>query len=109
MSKILPGFYYHYKHDPNKDIYNYAYEVLGVGLHTEGKHDALDPKDIFVVYRPLYEAFVFKIGKLFDLRPLEMFMENVTKEGKTFSRFKKITDPNIIAQLDKRKREMYQE
>jgi len=47
-------------------------------------------------YRPLYEAFVFKKGKWFDVRPLPMFLEEVTKDGKTFPRFQKITDPEII-------------
>ncbi len=29
------GFYYHYKHDPNGLVNNYAYEVLNIGHHTE--------------------------------------------------------------------------
>ncbi len=29
------GFYYHYKHDPKGEVNNYAYEVMGVGSHTE--------------------------------------------------------------------------
>lgn len=99
------GFYYHYKHDPNGSVNNYAYEIVGVGCHTE---EDCRPEDAnIVVYRPLYEASVYKAGKLFDLRPLEMFMEDVTKEGKTFPRFKKITDPSIIAQLEEIKSSMY--
>ena len=27
------GFYYHYKHDPNGPLNDYAYEVVGVGCH----------------------------------------------------------------------------
>jgi hypothetical protein len=47
------GFYYHYKHDSNGSINNYAYEVIGVGHHTEEENAH------FVVYWPLYkEAFV---------------------------------------------------
>ena len=101
------GFYYHYKHDPNGPIDNYAYEVMGVGHHTE---DDCRPDDAYmVVYRPLYkEASVYKAGKLFDLRPLEMFLEEVTKDGKTFPRFMKIIDPAVIAHLEKVKEEMYQ-
>lgn len=88
------GFYYHYKHDPNGPVENYAYEVLGVGHHTE------EENTLMVVYRPLYEsAFVYKAGKLFDLRPLEMFMENVTKEGKTFPRFQRIIDEKTLSAL----------
>ena len=30
-----PGFYYHYKHNPNGPVNDYAYEVVGVGFHTE--------------------------------------------------------------------------
>ncbi len=109
MANIEPekGFYYHYKHDPAGDVGNYAYEVLGVGLHSEGSHGELNQKDMLVVYRPLYEAFVYKEGKLFDIRPLEMFMENITKEGKEMKRFTKITDAKIIAELEKIKGEMY--
>ncbi len=48
------GFYYHYKHDPDGEVNNYAYEVVGVGCHTE---DDCRPIDInMVVYRPLYES-----------------------------------------------------
>lgn len=99
------GFYYHYKHDPNGAVNNYAYEVIGVGVHTE---DDCRPEDAnMVVYQPLYEASVYKAGKLFDLRPLEMWMEDVTKDGRTFPRFQKITDPGVVAELEAIKRQMY--
>ena len=99
------GLYYHYKHDPNGSVNNYAYEVVGVGCHTE---DDCRPEDHnLVVYRPLYESSVYKAGKLFDIRPLEMFMESVTKEGKTFPRFQKITDAKTIAALASIRNEMY--
>lgn len=98
------GFYYHYKHT-DKSINNYAYEVIGVGVHSE---DDCRPEDAnMVVYRPLYEAAVFKAGKLFDLRPLDMWMGEVSKDGKTIPRFQKISDPVIIAKLKKIKIEMY--
>ena len=100
------GFYYHYKHDPNGLLNNYAYEVMGVGHHTE---DDCRPEDAnMVVYRPLYEASVYKAGKMFDLRPLEMFMQNVTKDDKTFPRFRKITDPVVIDQLKMIRTQMYE-
>lgn len=96
------GFYYHYKHDPNGSLENYAYEVIGVGHHTE--EEGLN----MVIYRPLYEgALVWKMGKLFDIRPLEMFMEEVTKDDKTFPRFWKITDSEIIAKLREIRDRMY--
>ena len=102
IPKVRPenGFYYHYKHTSG-DINNYAYEVVGVGHHTE------DEVTNFVIYRPLYESSVYLAGKMFDVRPLEMFMEEVTKDGKTFPRFTKITDPEIITKLEKVKGEMY--
>src|SRR3954471_23636729 len=91
------GFYYHYKNSPEKPVNNYAYEVVGVGVHTE---DDCRPEDAnMVVYRPLYEASVFKAGKLYDLRPLDMWMGQVTKDGQSFSRFQKISDPKIIDAL----------
>ncbi len=99
------GFYYHYKHDPAGSVNNYAYEVIGVGVHSE---DDCRPEDAnMVVYLPIYEASVFKAGKLFDLRPIDMWMGEVVKDGKNFPRFKKITDENIISQLKDIKKEMY--
>jgi len=100
-----PGYYYHYKHDPSGAVNNYAYEVMGVGHHTE---DEARPEDKFmVVYRPLYEAFVYKNGKMFDIRPLDMFMETVDKDGVIRPRFSPITDTETISALDILKAEMY--
>lgn len=77
-------------------------------LECTPKKTVIPEDSNMVVYRPLYkEANVFKAGKLFDLRPLQMFMENVTKDGKTFPRFTKITDAKIIAELVIAKKEMY--
>ncbi|MBP6884291.1 MAG: DUF1653 domain-containing protein [Candidatus Pacebacteria bacterium] len=102
--EIEKGFYYHYKHDPNGDVNNFAYEVVGFGMHTE-MHD--DPNGVMVIYRPLYEAFVYKKGKWFDVRPLNMFKENVTKDGKTFPRFQKVTDSDTIQKLVDIRDQMY--
>lgn len=99
------GFYYHYKHDPEGEVNNYAYEVLGVGHHTE---DNCRPEDAnMVVYRPLYEAFVYTHGKLFDLRPLLMWMGDVEKDGKNFPRFTKVIDPEVVAKLVAIREQMY--
>jgi hypothetical protein len=99
------GFYYHYKHDPVGAVNNYAYEVLNIGHHTE--IDGLD-ESAMVVYRPLYEsAGVYQKGKHWDVRPLKMFMEDVTKDSKTFPRFVKITDEKVIDELTKIRDEMY--
>lgn len=100
------GFYYHYKHVPDGPVNNYAYEIMGVGFHTEENCRSEDA--VMVVYRPLYpEAAVYKAGKAFDLRPLGMFMEEVTRDGKTFPRFTKITDVEVLKQLEEIKQQMY--
>jgi hypothetical protein len=106
----LSGFYYHYKHNPNGAVNNYAYEVVGVGFHTEG--DARQGEEHFVVYRPLYDAAVYDASKslgiqCFDNRPLEMWMGNVEKDGITIPRFLKIDDPQIIERLQEIKNAMY--
>ena len=46
------GFYYHYKHDPKGNFDNYAYEILGIAVHSETEEKT-------VVYRPLYESSYF--------------------------------------------------
>ncbi len=105
MKKIEKGFFYHYKHDPANGEFNYAYEVLNIGKHTEIE-DFDDAS--FVVYRPLYEsAKVYQAGKLWDIRPFSMFAEDVTKEGKTFPRFTKIEDPELIERMKAKAAEMY--
>ena len=99
------GFYYHYKHDPNGTINNYAYELIGVGIHSE---EDCRPEDAnMAIYLPIYESSAYRAGKFFVLRPLEMFMGNIEKENKTMLRFTKITDPDIIVKLEKIKGEMY--
>ena len=110
QTEIEKGFYYHYKHDPKGEVNNYAYEVLNIGHHTEMNHgeDGGVDESLMVVYRPLYEsAFVYKAGKHWDVRPLTMFVENVTKDGKTFPRFQKITDLEVIIRLTEIRDLMY--
>ncbi len=99
------GFYYHYKHNQKGPVNNYAYEVMGTGFHTEDDCRPMDTN--MVVYRPLYESSVYTAGKFFDIRPLSMFLENVTKDGKTFPRFQKVTDSKVIAELEAIKNKMY--
>lgn len=94
-----PGFYYHYKHDPAGPVGQYAYEFVGVARHTE-------TEEFLVIYLSLYINEWLKPASL-NARPLEMFTEDVTKDGKTFSRFQKITDPETIAKLEQIKKEMY--
>ena len=101
-----PGFYYHYKHDLDGPEEKYAYELLAVGHHTE---EDCRPDDSFVaVYRPLYEdALVYRLGRMYDIRPLGMFMETVTKEGIEKPRFARITDQGLIERLKGRRDRMY--
>ena len=67
---MLPtGKYRHYKGND--------YEVVGVATHSE-THEPM------VVYRPLYGE------RALWVRPLAMFMEDVTVDGKTVPRFAKL-------------------
>ncbi len=101
------GYYYHYKHKADGTVNNYAYYIYGVGHHTE---DDCRPEDRYMqVYRPLYEAFVYTHGKMFDLRPLHMFYEPAEIDGQPVPRFVKIEDPAIIAQLKEIRATMYPE
>lgn len=105
MQTITPGFYYHYKHDSNGPLENYAYEVLNIAHHTE--IDGLD-ESAMVVYRPLYtSAPVYQIGKHWDVRPLAMFAETVEKNGVVMNRFTRIEDEEVVAKLKKIKTEIY--
>lgn len=106
IPKQMPerGYYYHYRHDPDGEISNYAYFIDAVACHTE---DDCRPEDQFLqVYRPLYPAFVYQHG-LIDARPLHMFYEPAAVDGKAVPRFVRITDPAIIAKLKIIRDEMY--
>ncbi len=102
------GFYYHYKHDLLGKVNNYAYEVLGVGIHTE---EECRPEDAnMIVYRPLYPILENPYAKKsFFLRPSEMFFDIVIKEDASFLRFTKITDAKVIAELEAIRNELYSE
>lgn len=106
MESIIPGYYYHYKHDPSISINNFAYRVLGIGLHTED--DCLEIDKYMVVYRPLYDTFAYRNGKMYDLRPLKIFVSPASKNGKLVDRYVKITDPEIIKTLEEIQRNMYE-
>ena len=66
MSEIKLGKYRHFKGN--------EYEVIGFANDSE-------TLEKMVVYRALYGE-----GELW-VRPLEMFTEDVTRDGKTFKRF----------------------
>ncbi len=99
MTTPEKGFYYHYKHDPAKGENDHAYEVIGVAWHTESG-------ECSVLYRPLYENDFLKDAD-YCARPLTMFMEIVEREGQTFTRFARITDIALIAQLTHIRDTMY--
>ena len=105
MKQLDLGFYYHYKHDAAGTINNYAYEVMGVGHHTE--KDCRPEDKYVVIYRPIYDAYVYTHGRMFDIRPFGMFTEDVVKDGHSRPRFAKITDPEIIQQLTVIRDKMY--
>jgi hypothetical protein len=104
------GFYHHYKHDPNGPVNNYAYEVVGIGFHTED--DCRPGEEHFVIYRPLYESSVYTASEelgveCFDARPLEMWMGEVEKDGQMRPRFVRITDEATIQALEIISEKMY--
>jgi len=66
---IKKGKYRHYKGN--------EYEVIDIVKHSETEED-------MVLYKTLYGDFSLWV------RPLDMFMEKVTIEGKEIQRFKKI-------------------
>lgn len=99
MNTPEPGFYRHYKHDPNGAPFNYMYEVVGIARDSEDR-------SFSVLYRPLYENDWFAPAD-FAARPLDMFFEEVTINGSTRPRFEKITDPTLVAQLEAVKKQLY--
>jgi hypothetical protein len=66
QASLPPGIYRHYK---GKD-----YQVYGLARHSESG-------ELLVVYRPLYG------DRQLWVRPLDMFTELVTLDGRTLPRF----------------------
>ncbi len=93
-------FYYHFKHDPS-DVCDHAYVIEGFGFDAE--------KDCEVLfYKPLYKVDILKGRdmKVF-VRSIENFTEMVTRDGKTFERFSKVADTEIIIKLESKKKELF--
>jgi hypothetical protein len=59
------------------------------------------------VYRPLYDAYVYRHGGMFDLRPLHMFYKPAILNGTEVQRFTRITDLALIAELQAIKARIY--
>lgn len=91
MQKPEKGFYRHFKGG--------EVEVLYIAHHSESLEE-------MVVYQSLYDNKTFGKGSVW-VRPVSMFMETVENDGKTMERFSKITDPQIISELEKVKQEIY--
>lgn len=92
------GFYYHFKHNL-EDVFDHAYEVIGIGRETETKNSV-------VIYRPLYQSEFLGTLDVF-VRPLAMFTDDIEQDGIMHKRFSKITDPEIIKKLEEKRDEMY--
>lgn len=71
----IGGKYKHYKGN--------LYEVIAIARDSE------DPEKELVVYKALYESLEFDKNQIW-VRPKEEFLEEITKDGKTFSRFEEI-------------------
>ncbi len=74
--KIKIGrIYRHYK--------GHNYKVIGIARYSE------DDNKEFVIYEQLYDSPAYKRGQLW-VRPKEMFLERITRDGKTFYRFEEV-------------------
>lgn len=78
MRKIkISGKYKHYK--------GKLYEVIAVGRDSE------DPQKELIVYKALYDSPEFGKNQIW-VRAKEEFLEEITKDGKTFFRFEEVVD-----------------
>jgi hypothetical protein len=71
MANIELGRYQHYK--------GQYYKVIGIAKHSETLEE-------LVVYQQQYGAFGLWV------RPLQMFLEDVTVDGQSVKRFKKVSE-----------------
>lgn len=94
------GFYYHYKRASTDPVETGAYEVIGSVRHT-------DEKTVLVLYRPLYDHAPFFEGRIAYVRALPVWSEEMEKDGVRAPRFRKITDPAVIAALAAKRTEKY--
>ena len=78
--KIKPGIYKHYK--------GKKYRVIGVAKHSETLDD-------LVVYEALYENEMSNLW----VRPIDMFFDEVEKDGKKMKRFELINDNFVLFHL----------
>ena len=91
----INDYYYHYKHNADKGIFDYAYKIIGIATHSESL-------ELVVVYQPLYVTSNHNQMEVdFWVRPLTMFIEDVSIKEYNYQglRFKLITDSDLIQQL----------
>lgn len=86
MSLPQPGIYRHYKGN--------LYRVLGTGRHSETLEE-------YVVYQGLYDSSEFGKNPLW-VRPLNLFQEQVTVDGRSVPRFTHIGPENEKVLEDRR-------
>lgn len=92
MRPQIGELYYHFKHNP--DVFNdHAYEIVGFGFSTDSDREV-------VLYKPLYEGSILDNTEMTAMcRSLDDFTGQVERNGKTFDRFIKITDPDLQRRL----------
>ncbi len=100
MNKLPKGFYYNFKHDPEKGIYDYAYFITEV-----------PSSDVDNVNVPKVSYFRLYSGPNNFSRSLSEFGEDVTARIENVTkqplRFMKIEDTELCAKLKERFYEMY--
>lgn len=99
MKPQVGEYYYHFKHD-DSDVCDHAYFIEGLAYDLENDREVL-------LYKPLYELVIDGVKVETGVRSITNFTEMVTRDGKTFARFSKVTDPEIISKLELRKKELY--
>ena len=90
-------YYYHFKRDPEKGVNHHAYRIIGTGVHTE-------TEEVFVVYQSLYKEDGRRIDRYsvdYNIRPLSMFCEDVSRNDYQGPRFQRIQDEAVLEQLKK--------
>lgn len=73
---VVGAKYRHYK--------DHLVEVIGLARHSETEEE-------LVIYKKLHDVGKYKKGQLWA-RPKEMFLEDVTVNGKTIPRFALVED-----------------
>ena len=86
-------YFYHYKHNSNLDLTNFAYQIIGIALSTE-------TEELLVAYKPLYKLNHISEASFFA-RPLSVFLEKVELNGQRVPRFSKIIDQEILKEFRK--------